>query len=189
MGQYYHAVCIDTGEWIYSHDHNTGSKLMEHSYLDNDFVGAAMSELAPGGRWHMKRFIWAGDYGEKKFSDFTNEIIDKFISELYPDENIYGACLDENKIIDAIPIKDPATKFLVNHTTEEYVDLIKIVPDAGGYRINPLPLLTADGNGQGGGDYTGTDMALVGSWCGDVISVEDEAPAAYEELVPVFTEE
>ena len=37
------------------------------------------------------------------------------------------------------------------------------VPYVGGMRVHPLPLLTADGNGRGGGDYYCLDMNLVGS--------------------------
>jgi hypothetical protein len=46
------------------------------------------------------------------------------------------------------------------------------VPDDGdGWRIHPLPLLTCEGNGRGGGDYRG-ESDLVGRWSRDLISVE-----------------
>ena len=61
MGQYYNAICVDTSEWVYSHDYQCGSKLMEHSYIDNAFVNAVMTLLSPGGAWHKKRIVWAGD--------------------------------------------------------------------------------------------------------------------------------
>ena len=35
--------------------------------------------------------------------------------------------------------------------------------------IHPLPLLTAIGNGKGGGDYRGTCLDLVGHWACDKI--------------------
>ena len=38
----------------------------------------------------------------------------------------------------------------------------------------PLPLLTSSGNGQSGGDYAGKHMDIVGSWAGDIISIEHE---------------
>jgi hypothetical protein len=47
---------------------------------------------------------------------------------------------------------------------------------------HPLPLLTAEGNGRGGGDYRG-ESPLIGSWARDVISVETEAPTDFEELL------
>jgi hypothetical protein len=42
--------------------------------------------------------------------------------------------------------------------------------------LHPLPLLTAEGNGRGGGDYDGPNMDMVGTWARDVISMENEAP-------------
>ena len=45
------------------------------------------------------------------------------------------------------------------------------------YYIHPLPLLTSEGNGRGGGDYHTSDEYLenmVGSWARDVIEVTDD---------------
>jgi hypothetical protein len=55
-------------------------------------------------------------------------------------------------------------------------------------QFHPLPILTAEGNGRGGGDYRGADEDLVGTWARDVISVEMEAPADYTMLVYNFGE-
>ena len=54
--------------------------------------------------------------------------------------------------------------------------------------ISPLPLLTALGNGRGGGDYRGTNMDKIGIWVGDVLSVEFEIPDGFEELKVEFKE-
>jgi hypothetical protein len=50
-----------------------------------------------------------------------------------------------------------------------------------------LPLLTAEGNGRGGGDYRGENENLIGSWARDIISVEMEIPDGYDELVCEFS--
>lgn len=52
MGQYYRPVCIldDRLESISSYDYDNGAKLMEHSYIGNNFVEAAEFLLLPGGR-------------------------------------------------------------------------------------------------------------------------------------------
>jgi hypothetical protein len=77
-------------------------------------------------------------------------------------------------------------RFIVNHTKKLYVD--KNLGLTGSYDFHPLPLLTADGNGRGGGDYRGDDLELVGQWARDIISLELEAPLGYEELVCEFGE-
>ena len=46
----------------------------------------------------------------------------------------------------------------------EYDDIDHVV-------LNPVPLLTAIGNGRGGGDYEGTDMGWVGAWALDPITI------------------
>jgi hypothetical protein len=58
--------------------------------------------------------------------------------------------------------------YIVNHTKKVYV---KKTGD-----LHPLPILTAEGNGRGGGDYHGPNIDMVGTWARDVISMENEAP-------------
>ena len=48
--------------------------------------------------------------------------------------------------------------------------------------------MTAEGNGAGGGDYYGSNEILVGSWARDVISIDEEIPENYTELVCEFIE-
>jgi hypothetical protein len=47
-------------------------------------------------------------------------------------------------------------------------------------------LLTAEGNGRGGGDYNGENKEQIGIWARDIISSEKEKPEEYEELVISF---
>jgi hypothetical protein len=54
--------------------------------------------------------------------------------------------------------------------------------------INPLPLLTACGNGLGGGDYRGTMMNAVGAWAFDEIEFTFDKPDDYAEVKYDFTE-
>jgi hypothetical protein len=49
-------------------------------------------------------------------------------------------------------------------------------------------LLTAEGNGRGGGDYKGSNEHLVGTWARHVISVEKEIPDDYAEFICEFSE-
>ncbi len=42
------------------------------------------------------------------------------------------------------------------------------------FKIHPLPILTAETDGGGGGDYRGQDpLGVMGTWARDSISMED----------------
>jgi hypothetical protein len=82
------------------------------------------------------------------------------------------------------------TKYLVNHDKKQFVNKTNVPKDRDGWRIHPLPLLTCEGNGRGGGDFRG-DSDLVGSWARDIISVESTKstiPKGYTELIFDLTE-
>lgn len=188
IGQYYYPVNLDSREYLYSHDYGSGLKLMEHSYIDNPFVTTVLKLLKKGQPWYKARIVWAGDYGEMKFSDFAKTPNEHLALKIDPDEeNIHSSVSKKNKINPDIP-RQIKNVILVNHTTKEYVLYSKIKPDKYDFKINPLPLLTADGNGQGGGDYRGSNMHLVGQWAGHVISVETKIPKDFTELEPNFKE-
>ena len=57
--------------------------------------------------------------------------------------------------------------------------------------INPLPLLTACGNGRGGGDYHDCypDYDKVGAWAFDLIEGTDVRPGGYAQYELCFTEQ
>lgn len=187
MGQYYVAVILGpAGErrefiraWVNSWDYTNGSKLMEHSYIGNKFVGAVEWLLSPLGPFWKSRLVWAGDYADEEPSDAQ--------------KNLYHEVLDDNapeadKRQQPAIIDMSAYRYVVNHTKKVYVDKNDVDKNDHGLRIHPLPLLTAEGNGRGGGDYRGLIEEAVGSWARDVISVEREAPEGYELLDLPFEE-
>ena len=56
--------------------------------------------------------------------------------------------------------------------------------------MNPVSLLTAIGNGLGGGDYCYAEQRNdVGIWALDLISIEDEEPQGYWKSYVYFKEE
>ena len=57
-----------------------------------------------------------------------------------------------------------------------------------GWQIHPLPLLTAEGNGRGGGDYHGTNMEMVGAWARCRLGLVKEVPEGFTEITPNFIE-
>ncbi len=148
---------------------------MEHSWIGNEFVGAVMKLMTPGGAWHKKPIVWCGDYyNEEGEKDYYDKVTD--INKIKPEETL----LEEEQ----------HRAILVNHTTKEYVVYSKMPKDSAGWRVNPLPLLTALGNGRGGGDYYDNlpDSDKVGIWAQDILSVEFEIPEGFTELKVAFKE-
>jgi hypothetical protein len=168
MGQYYYAVILDANGWIRAWmAPGFGGKLMEHSYLGGIGVGTFEWELTPEGRHHMSRVAWCGDYADV---------------EPGLGKNLHLICNERNDLMltpTAVTLGEHP--FLVNHTKRQFVDKSKVPKGLGGFQIHPLPLLTCEGNGRGGGDFDGTSP-LIGSWARDVISAEKTAPADFTEL-------
>lgn len=80
MGQYFKPCLLAEDkktviEFMYSHDYGNGLKLMEHSYVGNDFVSAFETLIA-----HKPKYVvWAGDYADnevyEKVSDIKGNIV------------------------------------------------------------------------------------------------------------------
>lgn len=202
MGQYYKpCILADKSEeaqtekvigWMYSHEYNNGLKLMEHSWLRNDFVNTFEKLLAPRGQYAKKRIVWAGDYadGEKELA--------------YQDENgkqnevnLYDLCEDENQLKPKKVTRAMLYRYIFNHTTKQFVDKTKVPvsdywTDKNGKKwpfiIHPLPLLTCEGNGRGGGDFRGSERGQVGVWARHSISVGNRVPKGYTEFTFDLTE-
>ena len=180
MGQYYNAVFLadKTNEadkefiraTIRAFTFNNGMKLVEHSYIHNSFLSAVEFLLSPLGIFYKTRLVWAGDYADP---------------EPGSKENLHALC-DNKEYMPHLPVdycNIMAThNFIVNHTKKQYVTKT-------GRQFHPLPLLTAEGNGRGGGDYKGSCENLVGTWARDLISVEVVAPPDYSELACPFGQE
>ena len=174
MGQYYKCIILAEKpvegvpeyvcEHVNPHAYREGAKLIEHAYCNTGFMRAVEGLLRKGGSWHKSRVVWAGDY-----------------ADVEPDSeyNLYHSIGDENPGFMGVGCLQ-VYPFIVNHTKKEYVMKMN--------QFHPLPILTAEGNGRGSGDYRGADEDLVGTWARHVISVEMEAPAEYTMLVHNFGE-
>ena len=189
MGQYYKPINTNKKESLSSWDYGNGSKLMEHSYIGNDFVGAVERLLLPDGDWYKDRIVWCGDYADPILDGNGQPVKDDNGNELnwymmLDDDNIINPFVGENNII------DKKYKYILNHDKKEFVNRSKklSVSWSKDHKINPLPLLLADGNGRGGGDYYGKNMSNVGVWAYDSISIEDKVPEGYTERVVTFHE-
>ncbi|PJI06559.1 MULTISPECIES: hypothetical protein [Clostridium] len=180
MGQYFIAVNISKGEFLEPHDYDSFSKLMEHSYRPNDFMCAVEGLLQPNGTWYKDKVVWAGDYSE---------------NGLYTPEGYKGNLYDcaSDGMFKKIKPKSAAhlSEYLLNHNKKQFINMETLPSYDDGWIIHPLSLLTATGNGQGGGDFYTSDkkmLSYVGTWAGNSISAEDSVPADYEEIKPDFVE-
>ena len=181
MGQYYKPVLKQDGvitifdRSISDSDDWNGAKLMEHSWWENSFMRAM------GGKLYKKhgQVAWVGDYSH--YGEFR-KLTRKTFKDI-PYKKIWGEHeLPEESIESSEFMFD--NKFLCNHTKKQYIDLKLYYEqsDVDGWVANPLSLLTALGNGAGGGDYRGNYDELVGTWAWDEISIEDVAPSDSELL-------
>jgi hypothetical protein len=188
MGQYYVAIILgEAGErrefiraWISAHSYACGVKLMEHSYIGNPYMCAVEWLLSPKGHFWKSRLVWAGDYADDE-ADADEDGSTSNLHSLTDEEPNKAIAPNVNDTMGDYP-------YLVNHTKRQVVDKRNVQADDRGFRIHPLSLLTAEGNGRGGGDYRGSNEEKVGSWARDVISVEREVPEGYQFVEVDFRE-
>jgi hypothetical protein len=183
MGQYYKVIFLaDTKYekeiirfWICPGSYKNGMKLMEHSYFNNSLLNAVQDLLSPNGAFYKSRIIWAGDYADGEPSTGQN---------LYHMAEAKEAAYFQS----TNNIEYRMNSYLVNHTKKEYVDMKKLSYGEN-LIVHPLPLLVAEGNGRGGGDYSGNNEEMCGRWARDIISFEEELLKNYEEIFPNFISE
>lgn len=195
MGQYYHILTLDEDGEYQAYDRSVDgeymvAKLTEHSWIGNKCMKGLCYQI----HHNPKRIWWVGDYAEcyDNSTKAPNGITKKRLSVIYnrswgrwSEKHLLGFTSDESC--------DVAGKFIVNHSKSVYIDMdfyIKHNTTQDGWCLHPLSLLTAVGNGFGGGDYRGVNKNLVGSWAGDLISIEDNIgfikKNCFDEICPIF---
>lgn len=178
MGQYYQPVIEMDGKiTVYNRDIDgeyTMAKLTEHSWWKNPLM-IAISEM-----FYQKqgRLIWCGDYAEDDEVRYTNMTVKEIWDK--------GAGLKATNF-------NFDNLYLCNHERKQYLDLAKYKKkstDKDGWCLHPLSLLTAVGNGRGGGDYHDCypNFNKIGIWAWDMISLEETIPEGYVEFNVVFKE-
>lgn len=208
MGQYYTPVEIlylndGTHFIIYSFScqvkglgHNS-VKLMEHSWWNNEFLTNFCARLYERSRENNKEthILWLGDYAELDglssleglSACFARVVQRSWLKQALQDPN-----RKEIDIGNTNPDFSLINKFLVNTTKQEFINCTTYYNcnhDVDDWYIHPLPLLTAVGNGKGGGDYFGVNNELVGRWAGDALYIDDEEPVEpFKEIFPIFRE-
>jgi hypothetical protein len=215
MGQYYRGVILSkhtnkakkiiVKQSFCCYAHDNGAKLMEHSYVGNWYVKEYERALAE--EFYGYPLVWSGDYADTHFDtdvyskalEFVDKATRKNAKALgyrknkngrWGDEFIRdGITASEKSLAIATPYEELTTtyEYIINFTKKMFVRIPK--KTGNGLLIHPLPLLCADGNGRGGGDYEGTNMELIGAWAFDRIGVANELPKNIKtELVVEFKE-
>lgn len=197
MGQYYKAILLDADKktpryHFESWGYNNGAKLTEHSFIGNSFMGAVEKMITN----NPMPLVWGGDYADVEEGTDDNLY---FLTETMGSEEITLTTLNKKMHISKDKLREKLAdysekknRYIINHTKREYVDKEKCPYWLyGEYKmaLHPLSLLTADGNGRGGGDYKGTNMHLIGSWSRDCISVSEVVPNDFTEIIPNFVED
>lgn len=180
MGQYFRAVVLapktnktEIKASFISWDYESGDKQMEHAWRKNPYVMTVESHFIKGGELYMHALVWAGDYAG---------------NEPNKDDNLYHLAREMAR--KGKCRKLPTTyRYVVNHTKRQFVDK-DAVPVNNGWQIHPLPLLTAEGNEDAGGEYHSDypDHHLIEVWARDIISIEETSPEGYSELKVRFIE-
>ena len=214
MGQYYRCIVLKK-DWketkkpilaaLSPYDFDNGAKLMEHSYVRNNYVSAFMHLVHELDKDRSGLpCVWGGDYADT-FSTESLPLFKKMNTNTQKYEicggfNAYnkagdwmnedGEKSDElNEVLNLIKDYNMHDyRYIINHTKKEYVKVPEYEKDK--WTVHPLPILLADGNGRGLGDYHNEicinpeetnwgkrkytkkhNAQFVGTWAYDTISV------------------
>lgn len=236
MGQYYNPSILKTNHKLaknpvavslYSWDFGNGLKLMEHSWVGNNFVGAFIHLIGENSPYFGKPCVWGGDYADSyrnrlskpeedadniyflankvqdelnkvcgldESSSKTPEILNLKYHKLFGKDMFYNSYYwmtnykGEKHRRDFIDCRNnlDTYKYVINIRTHEYIEIPE--PSDTDWIVHPLPILLADGNGRGGGDYHGSNMEFVGKWAFHPIGATNEIPKGYKKLDIIFQE-
>lgn len=185
MGQYYIAYMSKGNHKksykICSHEYDSGIKLCEHSWINNPMMDAVTTFLYN----NPHRVAWVGDYTDELKTSPNEDLKFNDMLSIYSKAWGRGVC---NLLPKAFVISYNKL-YLINKTKKLYVsfkDYMKDCATNDGWCLHPLSILTAIGNGLGGGDYYGCNREMVGIWAYDRIYVSDKYPKSYKPFNPVF---
>lgn len=145
-----------------THDVGNGLKLMEHSYVRNNYVLTIMAMLFN----NPQKLVWLCDYHE-------------------PDENTKASweTINDSSYSEDLSLDQANNKyFIINHDKNCFIDVEKLIQlykedeNYSEWMIHPIPLLcNSDESALGGGDYHPRDSRRA-TWCEDLIETSFEPP-------------
>lgn len=196
MGQYYCFAALDSHNKIkafaFPTQYNQGLKLMEFSYIGNNFMGVVESLINidnDEGRFAHSNIVFGGDYADKE----GNAEEGKNICQLCKSGDIDSIMIDPKNAP-----KPRHYRYLINETKKVFFDMDRVKRFSyydywGGKKcfasIHPLSILCCEGNGRGNGDFNGHHKK-VGAWSRDVVVTSDNMPNTeiYSEVFYHFKE-
>jgi len=161
MGAYFQAALPARGVMYDTHAMNNGLKLMEHSYMGNDYVLGIMELLNN----NAQQLVWLCDYHKAdKNCKYTWDEMDDLSVKL-------ETTLESNNY------------FIINHTKKVFIDMRKLDEEYNSigmeWKIHPLPILcNSDEQSMGGGDFHKEDSRRA-TWCMDEIEVALLVPTEF----------
>lgn len=192
MGQYYKFKNIDKKEE--PKEERGFAKLTEHSYLGNNYCKSVLQLL--GNEWKGDRILHIGDYAEDGDGANTDELINQIKNNEHIDKIYFSDYKKVNSHYDEQNIR-----FVYNHDKKEFIDLWKQPIQWVGIdkkelfitKFDSFALLTACGNGLGGGDYAEScvNSNKIGYWAGDHFTSSSsflKEYANYKENTFIFNE-
>lgn len=186
MGQYYKVALKIGSERMNIYRNEGGSKLTEFSWVGNSLSDFIASRLFK----NKGRVAWVGDYAKMRDSD-DNDTVVKNINFLCRNgiltigkvNKLYHSAWDidlSNKW--QVADFDFKGKFILNHDKRQFLDCDKYLQnskDKDGWILSPLAMLTAIGNGKGGGDFFSDDAEMmdnIGIWAWHKLEIVDYKP-------------
>lgn len=152
------------------YDLDYGIKLCEHTHRNSEVVRLVTNLMYELNKqdW-ATQLVWLGDYANPSFGVEPNLYGSLQYSNVQfrKEDGVIVSAMVEG--FDGVIDMTQDHHYLVNHDRNEYINTAENV---GAY--SQLALLTADGNGKGGGDYWGKNWRDVGLWRYHEISVMDK---------------
>lgn len=196
MGQYFYPVVKTRKGFVgfYSHNYDNGLKLMEHSWIGNNFTEGVVSFIKEQDE--PVPVAWVGDYSD---SESLNKEGPYFLASVFGNDEkkrqmvqrMWDAAWRDGRFDDnELPDSSLAPSYyLLNWDKMEYVYVPACNPEE--WQVHPLPVLTCSNPGSGGNyrPRNNIDEMYFCSWCGDHISYSVDRPSkTWKEIFPEFKE-
>ncbi len=179
MGQYYNILTYKNRKYtvydrsLKNSETDTKSeyvcaKIMEHSWIYNETMESFSNIIFE----NPIKVAWVGDYAD----ECENEDIHNEKLGLEKIKLLHKIAWNRKSISLIRTQFDTEKMLLINWDKKQYVNMQEYIENNTyeGWCIHPLSLLTAIGNGFGGGDYRGINLDKVGIWAYDTISFEKQ---------------
>jgi hypothetical protein len=154
------------------------------------------AEPEPGKTYQWEKEIWESGRVYKSGEAKPTEIVTDDEANLYhlafddDDYEVKQGRTQNTKVQLSHRKLSKKFRYICNYDKRQYVDKQHVRggtrwdDDGSVWLIHPLPLMTCEGNGQGGGDFFGPDpKGLVGCWARDHIGIETKVPAGFTEVI------